>query len=317
MTGFRSAYVNPEAGWADAGTAVKRMIEDSMRVGLEYRVGDAVDIILGGQSGAKGVELDSGEVIEADKIVLATGAWTSFLMHSIEERLRLREEERVEKQLTAAAVCVAHYQLSEEEAKLYTKMPVIVYGEKGINSPCSSSPSFKSNSPAGEVLPPPQNGILKFTFSGTVTNTITLASGQRISVPPLQDQSIVPQALKNEILEIIKSLMPYFQKNGRDVNRWRLCWDSITPTQNQLICRHPNPSLRNLYFAVGGSFHSYKFLPTIGKYVANVIRDVSNGGEKDRSWEWKTTGSQDKLKCAHANVIPKRDLKDFVHMESN
>lgn len=166
------------------------------------------------------------------------------------------------------------------------------------------------------MLPPPQSGVLKFTFSGSVTNTIAEPSGQKISVPPSRDQSVVPQTLKDEILEIIESLMPYFRKDGREVDQWRLCWDSITPTQNQLICRHPNPSLHNLYFAVGGSFHSYKFLPTIGKYVANVVRGKSNGDEKDQAWAWKTTGSQDRLKCAHANVIPERDLKDLVNTKS-
>lgn len=133
MTGFRSAYVNPEAGWTDAGTAVKRIIEESMKVGLEYKVGDAVGIILEEKSGVKGVKLATGEVIEADKIVLATGAWTSSLMNGIEEELGLRDEKRIEGQLTAAAVCVAHYQLTEEEVKLYSKMPVIVFGEKGIS----------------------------------------------------------------------------------------------------------------------------------------------------------------------------------------
>lgn len=132
MTGFCSVYVNPEAGWADAGTAVKRMIEDCIKVGLEYKVGDAVNIVLEGQSGVKGVKLATGEVIVADKIVLATGAWTSFLMNSMEEELGLQDEERIERQLTAAAVCVAHYHLTKEEAELYSKMPVIVYGEKGI-----------------------------------------------------------------------------------------------------------------------------------------------------------------------------------------
>src|SRR5271170_5929549 len=71
MTDFRSAYVNPEAGWADAGTAVKVMIQESIKSGVEYKVGAAVDIVLGGQNGVKGVKLATGELIEADKVVLS------------------------------------------------------------------------------------------------------------------------------------------------------------------------------------------------------------------------------------------------------
>jgi sarcosine oxidase / L-pipecolate oxidase len=131
MTGFRSAYVNPEVGWADAGIAVKRMIEESIKAGLEYRIDDAVSLVTGEQGVVKGVKLATGDVIVADKIVLATGAWTSYLMQSIEEQLKLSDDERIERQLIAAAVCVAHYQLTEEEMKVYSKMPVVVYGEKG------------------------------------------------------------------------------------------------------------------------------------------------------------------------------------------
>jgi sarcosine oxidase / L-pipecolate oxidase len=135
MKDFRSAYVNPEAGWADAGIAVKVMIEESIKAGLEYKVGKAVDIVSGARNRVKGVRLSNGELIEADKVILSTGAWTSSLLSGIEDELGMTGEQRVEQQLTAAAVCVAHYQLSKEEMDLYTKMPVIVYGEKGTYHP--------------------------------------------------------------------------------------------------------------------------------------------------------------------------------------
>jgi sarcosine oxidase/L-pipecolate oxidase len=106
---------------------------------------------------------------------------------------------------------------------------------------------------------------------------------------------------------------------------WRLCWDAITPKQHQLITRHPNPCLSNLFLAVGGSFHSWKFLPIIGKYVANVVEGISNGAEKDQNWAWKVgfgcfdeskDSAQHRVKNpdkgAHEKVIPKRDLKDLV-----
>lgn len=129
MTGFRSEYVNPEAGWADAGAAVKVIVNESIKSGVEYKVGNAVDLVLGAD-GVKGVKLATGEVITADKVVLSTGAWTSSLMNGVEDELNLAEEERVERQLTAAAVCVAHYRLTKDQMDLYAKMPVIVYGEK-------------------------------------------------------------------------------------------------------------------------------------------------------------------------------------------
>ena len=106
--------------------------------------------------------------------------------------------------------------------------------------------------------------------------------------------------------------MPSLLENGPDIAYWRSCWDSITPEQHQLITKHPNPSLSNLYLAVGGSFHSWKFLPTIGMYVSNVIEDISNGQEKDQNWAWKQHGWQDgAIKGAHEKVVPTAEFRDF------
>jgi hypothetical protein len=38
-------------------------------------------------------------------------------------------------QVSAAGVCVAHFQLSKEEKELYSELPVLVYGEQGMMSP--------------------------------------------------------------------------------------------------------------------------------------------------------------------------------------
>lgn len=106
--------------------------------------------------------------------------------------------------------------------------------------------------------------------------------------------------------------MPSVQREGRPVDYWRLCWDSVTPTQDQLIAKHPDERLNNLFLAVGGSFHSWKFLPTIGKYAVNVLNEISNGKDKDLRWEWKCAGwSSGGVRGAHEKVIPKRELRDL------
>jgi len=137
-------------------------------------------------------------------------------------------------------------------------------------------------------------------------------SKHKISVPPPISQDIVSQALKSETIDIIERIMPQIQKGGRNVAYWRLCWDSVTPTQYQLITRHPDKRLNNLYLAVGGSFHSWKFLPTIGKYVSNVLSGESNGNEMDQNWAWKDARwSSGGTRGAHEKSLPKRELRDL------
>jgi sarcosine oxidase/L-pipecolate oxidase len=89
-----------------------------------------------------------------------------------------------------------------------------------------------------------------------------------------------------------------------------VCWDAISTDQSQLITKHPHEKLSNLYLAVGGSFHSWKFLPIIGKYVVNVLMDRGNGREKDEKWAWKGKEGL-KERGAHENAVPKRELREL------
>jgi sarcosine oxidase/L-pipecolate oxidase len=127
---FGSFFFNPLAGWADAGRALTIMANEVVRMGVRYQVGEATRLVMG-EGGIEGVETTSGDLYSADKVLLCTGAWTSQLMSSIEEELKISETERIESQATAAGVCVAHIQLSDGERNLYDQLPVYVYGEQG------------------------------------------------------------------------------------------------------------------------------------------------------------------------------------------
>ncbi|KAF5862942.1 hypothetical protein ETB97_010983 [Aspergillus alliaceus] len=287
---FGSYYFNPSSGWADAGRALAVMTEEAVKLSVKYEIGEARRIVRG-ENGAQAVETDTGALFKADKILLATGAWTSQLMSSIEDELDLPEEARVERQASAAGVCVAHFQLTEAEKEAYSKLPVFVYGGQG------------------EVIPPTDAGILKFTFATSVKNIIQTASGHEISVPVL-DQTNAPPGLQEDSINLIKPRLPQVLDGGRKPDSYRMCWDSITPDQQPLIARHPDSRLSNLYFAVGGSFHCYKFLPTIGQYVANVLDGVSNGPEKDQAWRWKPI--HDSSGGIHEKLVPTRLFHDFA-----
>ena len=135
MNDFETAYWNPEAGWAEADKAVEVMLKKSVQRGVQYCQGYAVALLLHDncKRGIRGVKLADGRVIEADKVLLATGAWTSKLMSGIEDTLSINAINRVEQQVKAAGVCVAHYKLNEDEKKFFNEMPVIINGENGVS----------------------------------------------------------------------------------------------------------------------------------------------------------------------------------------
>ncbi len=288
-TDYDKAYLNPSAGWVDASLATEAMMSEAIKKGVRYEIGEVEELVSSGGN-LEGVRTKDGKLYTADKILLATGAWTPSLMSPLEDVLDMKEEQKTERQITAAGVCVAAFKLSPDEAEHYGKLPVLIYGARG------------------EMMPPNQERLFKFTNANTFTNYQTLPSGRKISIPSPTDQSSAPEKLKEQSMKIIKARLPQILDDERVPDVWRLCWDVISPDQNQLITQHPEPTLSNLYFATAGSFHSWKFLPTIGKYVVNVLKGESNGEERDRAWKWKTVWSN---RGAHEKTLPKADLHDF------
>ena len=293
LDGFKDAYWNPEAGWCDASPATASLMQKTLRHGVQYVTADIEGLVL--EAGrVKGVRSSNGQIFTADKIVLAAGAWTSSILSPVEDQLDIAEDDRVEKQAQAAGVAVAHYRMSATEMDELSEMPVVVYGENG------------------EVIPPPKsNQLLKYTNSLTFTNIVTTKTGHKISVPPDRDQRTISNKLKRETAAMMSSkVMPKFARDKK-VEYHRLCWDARTPTQDWLLCRHPSDQLSNLYLAVGGSFHSYKFLPTAGMYMVNVLRGQSNGPGKDKAWGWKNFKDGSAWRGAHESTAPKRDLSEL------
>jgi sarcosine oxidase / L-pipecolate oxidase len=284
--GFDKAYTNSTAGWADASSSVDAMMQEAIKNGVQYEVGEVKD--LEATDGRVSIKTVDGQTHTAKQIVLATGAWTPWLMAGLESALGISAEQSIDRQLQAAGVCVAAFKLTDAEVKHYSQMPVLIYGSQG------------------EVMPPTKEMLFKFTNANTFYNSQQHPSGKIISVPSA-DQHSIPPGLRKESIDIIRSRIPEILDTYPEPHEWRLCWDAISPDQRQLICRHPDERLSNLYFATAGSFHSWKFLPIIGKYVANVLDGVSNGEEKDAAWKWKTDFAS---RGAHEKVMPKGELRD-------
>ncbi|CBX94146.1 hypothetical protein IAQ61_004017 [Plenodomus lingam] len=302
---FSQGYHNPEAGWCDAEKATTSFTKTALEMGVKRVVGEVGELLLDqSHSKLKGVRLVDGKVLEADQIILAAGAWTSALLSPVEDVLKLQEKDRIERQITAVGRLSAYYTLSEQETQsiIDAKMPVVVLG--GL----------------ADVIPPSQpNRTLKINDLRTeIVNTVPTASGHRITVPSRRHQTDVPRKLIEESTRVIHEAMPAWSKS-RTPSRWRICYDAVTPTEDWLMCRHPNDKLSNLYLAVGGSFHSYKFLPVAGRYMLNVLKGKSNGEEKDRAWRWKSsqelTQRSGKEFGNSARNGQRRELKDYEDAE--
>jgi sarcosine oxidase/L-pipecolate oxidase len=109
--------------------------------------------------------------------------------------------------------------------------------------------------------------------------------GKEISIPPAEpSQSTfsqdVPEGLKQEVANVVRNTYGNHIP-GIQIENYNRCWyiiptppgtvhkrptcprDALSPKQDFIIDYHPH--CRNLVIAGAGSFHSWEFLPTIGK----------------------------------------------------
>ncbi|KAH7348024.1 fructosyl amino acid oxidase [Pyrenochaeta sp. MPI-SDFR-AT-0127] len=270
---YGKGYFNPEAGWCDAESATASFTKVATNNGVKRLTGEVQELLYSHKEARiEGIRTKDGRIIKADKVVLAAGAWTSSLLSPVEDSLEIDEKGRIERQITAVGRLSAYYTLGEQETQAFidSKMPVVVIGGEV------------------DIIPPSQpNRTLRINDLKTeVVNTITTSSGKRITAPYGRHQNDIPEKLRVQSEKVIKNAITGWTKT-RTPNRWRICYDAVTPTEDWLMCQHPNSQLSNLYLAVGGSFHSYKFLPIAGSYMCNILNGKSNGDERNKAWKWK------------------------------
>ena len=119
----RVGYFNPIGGWANAALGVQRLYEKIAAVGGGNLVPSAAaksliydkrgnDVI--------GVTTEDGRTFKGDKVILAMGSWTGPFMK--QQGLFPDDPEK----LLATGIGLGAFQLSEEDAKRYKDVPVIM-----------------------------------------------------------------------------------------------------------------------------------------------------------------------------------------------
>jgi glycine/D-amino acid oxidase-like deaminating enzyme len=87
-SGFQHGYYNPHGGYAESGRAVAQLLRLAEASGVELRAGQAFARLHEHGSRVAGLITAGGEVFPADRVLLAAGAWTQFLLPSLKGVLR-------------------------------------------------------------------------------------------------------------------------------------------------------------------------------------------------------------------------------------
>ncbi|KAI0783071.1 FAD dependent oxidoreductase [Abortiporus biennis] len=240
----RTGYLNKDGGWAFAAQGVSRLQSKVEALGGKVIPGKAVTSLLQKDGKTSGVKCADGSEYEAELVVLASGSWTASTFTTLD----------LKKTCLATGQSVAFIQLTPEEAKLYSNVPVYLDFESGFY-----------------MFPPNQDNIMKMSIhhSGhTWTSSTSSISTPRTKLSDGEDGLRVPKERIQAFRKHLQEVFPGLAK--KPFSGTRLCWYTDSPDDDWIIGYHPTDS--GIVFATAGSGHAYKFLPNIGKLVADAIQ---------------------------------------------
>lgn len=87
----------------------------------------------------------------------------------------------------------------------------------------------------------------------------------------------------------------------------RICWDADTADRHFLVTPHPDHS--RLFLAAGGSAHGFKFLPVVGKYIADFLEGKL---DEDTTQKWKWRAGQKVESKSLAHMEPELELAELT-----
>ncbi|KXJ93315.1 FAD dependent oxidoreductase [Microdochium bolleyi] len=261
MEGY-SAVHNPDGGWADAAGAIAELARRASRAGVSFVTGPRGTVERLKKRRVVGVETLSGETLLASKVVLAAGAWTNYLIPGVEHAFLATGQPVAFVQLTA-----------EEAATLRPRHPVIVNMSTGVF-----------------CFPPSKDNVLKVARHGYGFAT-TVARPKEQDQHKAQEESAQKRAISSPRRDADNSASGYLPDDAdaalregfrqffpafadRAWSKRRMCWYTDTAKGDFVVDNHPD--VEGVFFATGGSGHGFKFLPVLGKYIADCFEDKAS-----------------------------------------
>ncbi|KAI9045549.1 NAD(P)/FAD-dependent oxidoreductase [Aspergillus affinis] len=141
-------------------------------------------------------------------------------------------------------------------------------------------PPYPGNRPGKNLLKVVRHG---FGFA----SKFPVEGGHRIVSSPKLDTNnatsgFLPDDASDGLRDGLRQLVPRFA--NRPWFTKRMCWYSDIPEGDFIVDRHPR--IDGLFLAIGGSGHSFKFMPILGRYIADVYENKASP-EIRRKWRFR------------------------------
>jgi len=239
-----SGYLNRDGGWAYAAQGVSQIQSKVESLGGKVIPGQPVSSLTRKDGKTSGVKCSDGTEHRADIVVLASGAWTSSTFPEL----------NLEDKCLATGQSVAFLQLTPEEGEKYKQCPVYLDFSSGFY-----------------CFPTNNDNVVKMaihcaghTFADPANSGI---STPRTSLSHADDGLRIPRSAAQALRSNLRLVYP--ELANQPFSETRICWYTDSPDDDWVIGYHPTDT--GLVFATAGSGHAYKFLPNVGRIVADAI----------------------------------------------
>ncbi|ROT36655.1 FAD dependent oxidoreductase [Sodiomyces alkalinus F11] len=278
-------YLNGTSGWADAEKSMAWFFNKVRQTGrVNFVHGTATALTRTGDR-VTGARLDSGRHLEADLVIVATGAWTGALVD-------------LAGQAIATGQALAYMDITPEEQAALCRRPVILNLSTGLfvipPAVCQLKVARHSY---GYINPQPTSPDVLPTRPGArLPANSTSLPRTLLSDPNLR----IPSEGEADLRRAIRAMVPLKELHNRPFVKTRLCWYTDTSTGDFLIDYHPG--WKGLFVATAGSGHGFKFLPVIGELIVDCLKG-RRPAEFDEKWKWKGNDAKEDVQQLDKHIV--------------
>jgi monomeric sarcosine oxidase len=227
--------LDPDAGFLLVEPALRALAAEMIAAGGTLRTNEPV---ISWEASDAGVRVTTAQATyEADRLVIAAGAWNSKLLAGLDIPLEVRRKP------------VMWFGTNEPAAFIPEKFPVFVYQDQ-----------------TGEYygLPIYRDDPLK--VGGSVK--LGIHSGG----PPVDPDQLDREWHESDIEPEFRDFLANRLRGVEPVvTASSMCMYTMSPDQNFIIDRHPEHA--NVAIAAGFSGHGFKFTPKVGEHLADLVTD--------------------------------------------
>ena len=272
-----TAVLDSAGGMAVADKACRFALHKARKLGVRFvldQQAGAFESLCYADSSAKkivGIKTRDGKMHNASLTIVACGGWTPAVIPQLDGLCE------------ASAGSVVIYKIPKESP---------LWDRLGADQFPTWMWNMRNGAEGGLYgFPRDENGLFKIGYRGTkYTNPTVQADGKERSTPITRWSdgekltTIPTQALK-VISNFVNEYLPELGQEGITIHTTRICWYNDSYDNHLVIDRVPDTD--GLMVATAGSGHAFKYMPCIGKWMADIAEGIGLDRPAVQAWKWR------------------------------